>query len=61
MIDEDLCLNCDCFNCVYDYGFAVCSAFGSCLCKTTRYSPCNNCKNNFQEIVTDCPERIIEE
>jgi len=53
-MDKEICKTCQCYDCVFDYGWAVGSQFGSCLCNTCIGWSCDTCKKHGQRITTDC-------
>ena len=53
-IDTEKCKSCLCNDCVFDYGLAVDSEYGSCLCKDTCTSFCAKCKSGWKQKVTQC-------
>ena len=58
---DEQCKGCQCCDCTYDYGYAVGSVFGSCLCNTCYGDGmiCRDC-NDHDKFVNkgnaDCPE-----
>jgi len=62
---DEQCKGCQCCDRTYDYGWAVGSAFGSCLCNTcygdgTICRDCNDHDKFCNKDKADCPEYIEE-
>lgn len=55
---DEKCKGCQCYSCAFDYGFAVGSVFGSCLCKHCydEGTICKDCKDHSAFISDDAPD-----